>query len=262
MPRLLVLSIALAASFLIGGCSSGSAAPAELTIFGAASLASTLTDLATSWHTSNPQTAIKTSTGSSAALRTQIEQGAPADVFLSADTANPQALVDGGLANGPLTLFATNSLTVIVPADNPAGIQSPADLARPGLCVVASGNDVPITRYAQQVVRNLAALPDYGADFASKYDANVCSREDNVGAVVNKISLGDGDAAIVYLTDAQAGQNLHKIDIPAGANVVATYGGVAVKASPNGGTANDFLTWLRGTDAQAILAAHGFGAAP
>lgn len=262
MPRHLVLSIALVASVLLGGCSSGSAAPAELTIFGAASLANTLTDLATSWHSSHPATTIKTSTGSSAALRTQIEQGAPADVFLSADTTNPQALIDGGLANGPLTLFATNSLTVIVPANNPAGIQSPADLARPGLCVVAAGTDVPVTRYAQQVVTNLAALPDYGAAFATGYDANVCSREDNVGAVVNKISLGEGDAAIVYLTDAQAGQNLHKIDIPAAANVVATYGAVAVKASPNGSTASDFLTWLRGTDAQAILAANGFGAAP
>ena len=90
----------------------------------------------------------------------------------------------------------------------------------------------------------------------------MCSKEDNVGAVVNKVSLGEGDAAIVYVTDAKAGQNLKTIDIPADSNVVATYGGVPVKASPNAAAAADFLTWMRSAEAQAVLAAHGFGAAP
>ena len=257
-----LVSIALAASLLVCGCSSGPAAPPALTIFGAASLAATMTDLETAWHASHPAIELTTSTGSSAALRTQIEQGAPADVFLSADTANPQALIDGGLANGPLTPFATNSLAVIVPADNRAAIQSAADLARPGMCIVAARAEVPITKYAELVVANLATLPGYSADFAARYDANVCSREDDVGAVVNKITLGEGDAAIVYRTDAEAGQSLRTIDIPAAVNVLATYGAVAVRASSNGTTADDFLAWLVGTDAQTILAAHGFGRAP
>ncbi|HEY5488228.1 MAG TPA: substrate-binding domain-containing protein, partial [Candidatus Limnocylindrales bacterium] len=93
-------------------------------------------------------------------------------------------------------------------------------------------------------------------------EANVCSREDNVGAVVSKISLGEGDAAIVYATDAGAATNVTTIPLPAAANVTATYGGVVVKASTDVFTASDFLTWLIGPDGQAILAAHGFGAAP
>ena len=183
-------------------------------------------------------------------------------MLLGADTTNAQALIDEGDANGPLTKFATNQLTVVVPASNPKGIQTPADLAKPGVCIIGAGADVPITKYATQLVTNLATRPEYGADFATKYAANVCSMEDNVGAVVNKVSLGEGDAAIVYVTDAKAGQNLTTIDVPADSNVLATYGGAAVKASPNATTAADFLTWMRSPEAQAVLAAHGFGAAP
>jgi molybdate transport system substrate-binding protein len=244
----------------IGACSAP-AAPAKLTVFAASSLAETLIDLANLWHSARPANELEVSTGSSAALRTQIEQGAPADVFLSADTTNPQALVDGGLATGPVTAFATNALTIIVPASNPAGIASALDLAKPGVCVIAAGDEVPITKYAAKLVSNLAALPDYGQAFATGYAANICSKEDNVGAVVSKVALGEGDAAIVYVTDAN-GTGLTTIDVPADANVVATYGGVAVKTSAAGALASEFLAWLRGADAQAMLAAHGFGAAP
>ena len=181
---------------------------------------------------------------------------------MGADTTNAQALIDEGDGVGPLTKYATNMLTVIVPAANPKGVQTPADLAKPGVCVIGAGPDVPITKYATTLVTNLSARPEYGADFATKYAANVCSQEDNVGAVVNKISLGEGDAAIVYITDAKSGQNLKTIDVPADSNVLATYGGTAVKASPNAAAAADFLAWLRSPEAQAVFAAHGFGAAP
>jgi molybdate transport system substrate-binding protein len=160
-----------------------------------------------------------------------------------------------------VTAFATNALTIIVPASNPAGIASALDLAKPGVCVIAAGDEVPITKYATKLVSNLAALPDYGQAFATGYAANICSKEDNVGAVVSKVALGEGDAAIVYVTDAN-GTGLTTIDVPADANVVATYGGVAVKTSAAGALASEFLAWLRGADAQAMLAAHGFGAAP
>lgn len=247
---------------VFAACASARTAPAELTVLAASSLSSTLPDLSIAWTKSHPTITLVTSTGATPALRTQIEQGAPADILLGADTTNAQALIDEGDAYGPLTEFATNQLTVIVPADNPAAIASPVDLAEPGVCVIGTGSDVPITKYATQLVRNLSHRPDYGADFATKYGANVCSHEDNVGAVVNKISLGEGDAAIVYVTDARSGQSLKTIAVPADANVVATYGGVVVKASPNREGAADFLGWLRSADAQAVLAAHGFGAAP
>jgi molybdate transport system substrate-binding protein len=250
---------------IAAACSSAPAtptAPPQLTVLAASSLANTLPDLSAKYTSSHPQTTLSTSTGATSALKTQVEQGSPADVLLGADTTNAQALIDEGDAVGPLTKYATNVLTVIVPANNPKGIQTPADLAKPGVCIIGAGADVPITKYATQLVANLSQRAEYGADFATKYAANVCSMEDNVGAVVNKVSLGEGDAAIVYVTDAKSGQNLRTIDVPSDSNVLATYGGAAVKASPNGTAAADFLTWLRGSDAQAVLQAHGFGAAP
>ena len=110
------------------------AAPASLTIYGASSLSAVLAKVKTTYEAANPGTTLTISTDSSSALETQIEQGAPADVFLSADTTNPQKLVDKGLAAGGITKFAGNLLTVIVPTGNPAGIQTPADLAKiPGV---------------------------------------------------------------------------------------------------------------------------------
>jgi len=256
----------LIVALTVAGCSGARTAPSTLTVFGAASLSDALADLAAAWQTEHPGSALLTSSGSSAALRAQIEQGAPADVFMSADSANPQTLVDAGLARGPLTEFASNSLVVIVPADNPAAIQSARDLARPGLCIVAAGDHVPITENAEKVVANLAASPDYGTDFGAGYEANVCSREDNVAAVVSKIELGEGDAAIVYASDASLDARLRTIAIPGAANVVATYGAVALASSASGAGAGDsadeFLAWLLSDEAQRILAAHGFGGAP
>lgn len=246
----------------LAGCSAVAPTPSQLTVLAASSLQTSLGDLSAAWTTSHSNTTLLTSTGATSALRTQIEQGSPADVLLGADTTNAQALVDEEDAIGPVTQFATNVLTVIVPASNPKGIQTPADLAKAGTCIIAAATSVPINKYAEQLVATLAQRPEYGASFATGYEANICSREDNVGAVVNKVSLGEGDAAIVYVTDAEAGQNLQQIAVPADSNVLATYGGVPIKASPNASAAADFLMWLRGPAGQAVLQAHGFGAAP
>ncbi len=239
---------------------SGSAAApaANLTVYAAASLKAALAKMKTAYEAANPGTTITVSTDSSSALETKIEQGAPADVFLSADTANPQKLVDKGLAAGAVTKFAGNLLTVIVPAANPAGIASPADLAKSGVKVVAAGASVPITKYANELVANLAKQPGYPADFAAKYAANVVSLEDNVAAVVAKIELGEGDAGIVYVTDAKTSTKVTTVPVPDAANVPATYGGVVVKASPNQAAATAFLSWVAGAGGLAILAGFGF----
>ena len=234
------------------------AAPGGLTIYAAASLKAVLAKVKTAYEAANPGTALSISTDSSSALETKIEQGAPADVFLSADTANPQKLIDKGLAAGSLTKFAGNLLTVIVPTANPAGILTPADLARSGVKVIAAGDTVPITKYATQFVANLARQPGYPADFVARYTANVVSHEDNVAAVVSKIGLGEGDAGIVYVTDARTSTKVTTIAVPDVANVMATYAGVVVEASTNGAAAQAFLTWLAGPDGQANLASFGF----
>ncbi len=230
----------------------------DLTIYGAASLKGALEKAKTAYEAAVPGTTLTISTDASSALATKIEQGAPADVFLSADTKNPQDLVDKGLTDGPAVDFAANELTVIVPADNPAGITTPADLAKSGVKIIVAGDEVPITKYATQLVDNLAKEPGYPADFAAAYAANVVSKEDNVKAVVAKIELGEGDTGIVYVTDAAASTKVVTVDVPDSAKVLATYAGVVVKASPNAVAARAFLAWLGGPDGQAILADFGF----
>jgi molybdate transport system substrate-binding protein len=272
----LLLSVAL---FVLAACSSGgstspspvtasasaagsvaavSPPPADLTIYGAASLKGALEKVKTAYEAANQGTTLTISTDSSAALETQVEQGAPADVFLSADTANPKKLVDKSLADRPPITFAGNKLTIIVPKANPAGIKGPADLAKTGVKVIAAGDEVPITKYATQLVGNLAKETGYPADFAARYAANIASKEDNVKAVVAKIELGEGDVGIVYVTDAKASSEVTTVDVPDSANVPATYDGIVIKASKNAAAAEAFLTWFAGPDGQAILSTFGF----
>ena len=233
-------------------------AATELTIFAAASLSAALNEAKVAYEGANPGTTLVITPDSSATLATQIEQGAPADVFLSADTTNPQRLVDGGLAEGAAVVFAGNELTIVVPSDNPAGIERWQDLAGNGVKVIAAGEEVPITRYATQLVTNLDALPGAPAGFADSYAANVVSREENVKALIAKIELGEGDAGIVYATDATASAKVQTIAVPEDANVFATYAGVVVKASDKGPAARAFLDWFAGPKGQEILAGFGF----
>lgn len=269
--RLRATALLLVVVALVAACSPGTAssspsaassspstAPVELTIYGAASLKGVLDKAKAAYEAANAGVTLLISTDSSSALETKIEQGAPADVFLSADTKNPQTLIDKGLASGTPVNFAGNILTVIVPTDDPAGITSPADLVKAGVKIVAAGDEVPITKYANALVANLAKVSGYPADFVAKYSANVVSKEDNVKAVVAKIETGTGDAGIVYVTDAAASTKVKTIDVPPGANVPATYAGVTVKASAHADAATAFLTWFAGPDGQAILKQFGF----
>ena len=270
-PRLLPATLAIAAVALVG-CSGGPTSPtapasapaasssagAELTVFGAASLAKALDAVKAAYETANPGTVLTISTDSSAALATQITEGAPADVFLSADTTNPQKLVDAGLTDGDAIAFAGNELTVITPTDNPGGLATPFDLGKAGIRVIAAGDEVPITRYATQLVENLAGSVGAPADFAAAYAANIASKEDNVAAVRSKIELGEGDGAIVYVTDAAASDKVATIPVGDDVNVPATYAGVVVKAASNPEAAHAFLDWLAGPDGQAVLAVFGF----
>ena len=241
----------------VAGVAASGAPRVELTIYGAASLQGVLAKVRAVYEAAVPGTGLTISTDSSAALETKIEQGAPADVFLSADTANPQKLVDKGLADGKAVVFATNRLVVIVPSSNPAAITSPADLAKPGIKVIAAGDSVPIAKYATQLVANLAGEQGYPADFVASYTTNIASKEDNAKAEVAKIELGEGDAAIVYATDARASTRVATIEVPESANVPARYAGVVVRRSANAAAAA-FLAWFAGPDGQAILGSFGF----
>ncbi len=233
---------------------SGPAIPAtELTVFGAASLRGAFESFVPALAAATGITPIY-SFDASSALRAQIEQGAPADVFAAADTANVTTLLEAGLATDPVA-FACNQLTIIVPAGNPAGITSAADLGRPGAKVIAAGEEVPITRYATQLVQDLG--------IADAYAANIVSREDNVAAVRSRIELGEGDAGIVYLTDAIAsGDLVAQVPVPAEANVPATYAAAIVVVTDQPAESSAFLAWLTGPEGQGALASFGFLPAP
>ena len=256
----LALAVALAGALALAGCAPASpsrAASPVITAFVAASLRDAMAAVGPAYAEATG-VQIETSADASTALRVLIEQGARTDVLLSADTKNPDTLLAAGLVIGSVVPFAQNSLAIIVPTSNPAGIRSALDIGRPGVKIVAAGEGVPITGYADRLVEQLGAdTSDRGA-FVAGYAANVVTREDNVKAVVAKIELGEGDAAIVYATDALAATGVLVIPIPDGLNVLATYAGVVPTTALHPGAGGAFLNWLAGPSGQAILARFGF----
>ena len=234
------------------------AEPADLTVLAAASLTDAFEEIAGLWTAAYPGSELVLSFDASSALRTQIEEGAAADAFASADERNAQTLVDECLAPGPITPFAHNELVIVVPDGNPAGIETPADLAKDGVRVVAALPEVPITKYTTEVLANLAELEGYPDGFVEAVTANTVSEEENVRAVLAKIELGEGDAALVYVTDALSSEGVDTVAIPDEANVLVTYAAVTVGASSQPALAADFLEFLVGPEAQAVLASDGF----
>jgi molybdate transport system substrate-binding protein len=230
----------------------------DLSIAGAASLRDVLAEVEAEYEAAVPAVTLTVATDSSTTLRTQIEQGAPVDVFVSADQTNPDALADAGLALDEPVIVARNALTIAVPDDNAAGIVDPADIAKDGVRIIAAGEAVPITAYASELVANLGRLPGYPGDFEARYAANVVSREENVRAVVAKLEVGEGDAAIVYRTDVTEDAEVRAIDVAHEANVSALYAGVVVAATEHPAAARAFVAWLAGPSGTAIFARFGF----
>lgn len=240
------------------GGPAASRAPVDLTVLAAASLRDAFVGVGEAYRADTPGVTLTFSFDASSALRVQVEQGAPVDVFASADTASPQALVDAGLGVGPVTPFARNRLTIVVPTDNPAAIEDPRDLARQGVRIVGAGEAVPISKYVDACLEKLAALPGYPSGYAAAVGANLVSREDNVRAALTKVELGEADAAFVYVTDAAASDAVEEVAIPDAASVEATYGAVAIGASTHPAEAAAFIAWLGGPRGAAVLARFGF----
>lgn len=255
------LVIALA---LLGAAGCGQAASTTtLTILAAASLRDAFRAAETAYTSTHAGITLTSSFDASSTLRAQVEQGAPVDLFASADVANPERLVNAGRTIGPAVPFAGNRLALIVPAANPAGIATPADLGRPGVKVLTASPNVPIATYARQVIANLAAEPGAPAGFTAAVERNIVSREDNVAAVVAKVVLDEADAAFVYATDARAaGATVRIIPLPDRDNVTATYAAVVVRQAHDPAAAAAFIVWLAGADGQAVLATFGFAAPP
>ena len=182
----------------------------------------------------------------------QIEQGAPADVFLSADTTNPKKLVDKALAAGDMVPFAGNKLTIVVPTANPAGITSVNSIGSAKL--VVGDPSVPIGAYTLTVLDNLGIKPS---------SLNIVSQEAKVTDIVTKLELGEADAGFIYTSDARtAGDKLKSFKLPASAQATATYPIGILTGSKNAKAAQQWIDQVMGPQGQQVLVSDGFGPAP
>jgi molybdate transport system substrate-binding protein len=244
---------ALGATSLVVGCSGSETTPTattdEITVFAAASLKSTFTALGTTLQEQNPGTTVTFNFAGSSDLVTQLTQGAPADVFASADTNNMTKAVDAGLVGRAPLDFATNTLTIVTPPGNPKGIASFADLAKPGTSVVLCAPQVPCGSATEKIEKST------GVTLAP------VSEESAVTDVLGKITSGQADAGLVYVTDARgAGDKVTAIPFPEPSGAINTYPIAVLKASANADAAQTFVDFVTGPEGQKVLSEAGFAA--
>lgn len=233
--------------------------PITLNVFAAASLTESFTEIGTAYQQQHSNVTVKFNFNGSQILEQQIANGAPADVFASADQANMKKASDAGLVNTS-QVFVKNRLVVIVPSNNPGNINSLKDLAKKGIKIDLEAAAVPAGKYSRQALANLSQSSDYGSGYAKDVLANVVSEEQNVKAVVQKVQLGEADAGFVYLTDvtpAVTGK-VKTIDIPDPYNVIAQYPIAVVKSSQHPSDAQSFIDFVLSPNGQAILKKYNF----
>jgi len=254
--RRALLATALLASALVSGVAGGTPPTAELVIFEAASLKDAFARLARQFEAEHPGTKVITNAAGSQELRAQLEHGASADVFASADRKHMQALVAEGLVQPP-ALFACNEPVLVVRTALAATVKTFADLPRVERLVLAAP-DVPIGAYTAQVLAKAASR--YGADFADRVQARVVSRELNVRQVLAKVVLGEADAGIVYRSDVAAipGGKVQVVTIPGELNVTAQYPIAILKQAPQPALARQWLALVTSPAGGAALREAGF----
>ena len=261
MRRFPYLSLVLALS--LAGCGSASPAPAPdsepqtLIVFAAASLNDAFTEIGKNFELANSGVTVTFNFAGSQALRTQIEEGAPADIFASANKTEMDALVTSAhVQQGIPQFFLNNKLVVILPTNNSAGLSKLEDLAEPGIKLVLATEEVPVGKYTRQALEQMNS--QFGEDFKDKVLANVVSNEDNVKQVVAKVQLDEADAGIVYTSDSVAVAELKTIEIPNELNVIAEYPIAPLVNSAKVDLATAFINYLLSPDGQSVLRKWGF----
>ena len=231
-----------------------------LNVFAAASLTDAFKALAPAFEAAHPGVTLVFNFAGAQQLATQINEGAPADVFASANRAQMDVLIASGkVISETAHTFVQNRLVVITPKANPAGIISLKDLAKPGLKLVLAAKAVPVGQYALAFLAKASALPEYTASYSATVLANVVSYEDNVRSVLTKIALGEGDAGIVYTTDAATqADKVAEITIPDTLNVIAAYPIAPLADSKVTALAQAFVDYVQTPEAQQVLAKYGF----
>jgi molybdate transport system substrate-binding protein len=262
MKRMLrTVTAALAAGAVVAGCmqsnpntasttgSSAGRVTGAITVFAAASLKATFSALRAEFEKNNPGTHVALAFAGSADLIAQLTGGAPADVFASADTANMTKAVNAGLIAGDPINFASNTLTIVTPPGNPKSVHSFADLAKPGTLVVLCAPQVPCGAATKKV------------ESATGVTLVPVSEESSVTDVLGKVTSGQADAGLVYVTDAAgAGAAVTTVPFPESAGAVNTYRIAVLRESNNTATAQKFVDLVLGPDGRKTLAAAGFAA--
>jgi molybdate transport system substrate-binding protein len=232
------------------------ASPVELVVFAASSLTDAFTEMAQVFEQENPDTAVILNFASSAELAVQLAEGAPGDVFAPANGQQMEAVIAAGrMAAADSVPFATNQLTILVPAGNPAQVTALADLSRPGIQLVLAAPGVPARQYTDEMVARI------GTVFAESLYANLVSEEKNVRLVAAKIALGEADAGIVYTSDVTpdiAGR-VQQITIPGDQNVAAIYPIAPLADAMQPKLAQQFVQFVRSPAGQEILMKWGLG---
>jgi len=260
----LVIFLALAAAVSCDENGSGGANPdaltGEIAVFTAASLTDAFTDVGEVFRGEYPGTTLTFNFAGSQELRAQLEQGARADIFASANQRQMDLSIDAGLIAGESQIFTKNRLVVIVPETNEAGIETLQDLANPGLKIVLAGPEVPVGEYSRQYLELASADPQFDPDYGTRVLSNLVSEEPNVKQVVAKVQLGEADAGIVYTSDVTpaVSGSVTAIDIPDHLNQVAAYPIAVATEASEPELARLFIDFLRSEEGQAILVKHGF----
>jgi molybdate transport system substrate-binding protein len=257
---LVMVASGLLASALVAGCGgggasqsggpSGSAAPgaATLTVSAAASLTDVFNQLGKTFESQNPGSTVRFNYGGSSDLAQQIVNGAPADVFAAANTSTMATVSKAGLVSGDPSVFVTNVLQIAVAPGDPKGIHTFADLTKPDLKVVVCAPQVPCGSAATQVEK------------ATGVTLKPVSQEADVRSALSKVSTGDADAALVYVTDVKSSKGkVEGVDFPEAAKALNQYPIAVLKNAPNADLAAKFVALVRGADGQQVLTNAGFG---
>lgn len=226
----------------------GTARPAgTVVVFAATSLTAAFTKIASEFEKAHPGVTVRFHHGGSSTLATQLTQGAPADVFASANEANMDTVTGHDLAERSPETFARNEGEIMVEKGNPKHISSVADLSRDGTKVVTCASRVPCGALAETIFKNAGVT------------VHPISQEQNVGGVVTKVSLGEADAGIVYVTDVTANEGKATgVPIPADHNAITSYPVAELKHASNAAGASAFIQYLRGPEGQHVLESYGF----
>ena len=226
---------------------SGSSVEGELLVSAAASLTDAFAEMESAFEDANPDVDVLLNLGSSSALREQILEGAPADVFASANTSNMDQVAEAGELAGDAEVFVTNSLQIAVPTGNPARVTGLEDFARDELLIGLCAEDVPCGDFGRQALENAGVIP------------SIDTNEPDVRALLTKIEAGELDAGITYVTDVLAASgSVEGLEIPAEVNVVAEYPIAALTGAPNPDAASAWVEFVLSEEGQAILTSYGF----